>query len=77
MELHFGGQVYPVSQLGLGFLILSPAVDLPPGVGEVMLRVDSIERRFPVQLEHGASSQQSKTVACNPAPRPASSPTAA
>ena len=61
MELHFDGQIHSVGHLGSGFLILSPTVDLPPGTGEVMLRIDGSERRFPIRLEHGSNSSQAKT----------------
>ena len=68
MELHLDGAVYSVGQLGSGFLILSPPLDLPPGVGEVMLRIDGAERRIPVRLEIGSSSVRARTPVCTPAP---------
>ncbi len=65
MELHLDGRIYPVGHLGSGFLILSPPVDLAPGVGEVMLRIDGTERRFPVRLDSGALSHQVRTPISN------------
>ena len=61
MELHLDGRIFSVGQIGSGFLMLSPPVDLAPGVGEVMLRIDGTERRFPVRLDQGAISSRTMT----------------
>lgn len=61
MELRVDGEAFRVGQLGPGFLILRPSVELPPCIGEVLVRIDGHETRFPVRLDSGSSVRTPKT----------------
>ena len=61
MELRVDAGTFRIGQLGPGFVILRPPVEIPPGIGEVVVRIDGSETRFPIRLEHGATSNQSRT----------------
>lgn len=61
MDLHLAGQVYPVAQLGPNFLILKSPMDLPAGMGEIVVVVDDHITRSPIRLPNGASTSKAKT----------------
>ena len=54
MRLLLGGRSLTIAQVGPDFLVLEVPQKLPADVGEVVLRVDGHEDRFPVRLPEGA-----------------------
>jgi hypothetical protein len=50
LQLHIGGKVLPLSQVGLDYCDLVEPVALPPGPGEIVVIVDGNEQRTTVEL---------------------------
>lgn len=61
IHLKVAGQSLPVAQLGSDFLILEQPVNLAPTRGDVVMRIDAGERRWPVSLPDGADTAVERT----------------
>lgn len=61
MHLKVGDVILPIAQLGPDFIILESPIDLPTTEGEITLRVDASERRWPVTLPDGLSATAQRT----------------
>jgi hypothetical protein len=61
MRLVVDGAELPVVQLGPDFLILEKPIDSAAGAAELVLQVDSSERRWPVALPDGLRSTALRT----------------
>jgi hypothetical protein len=61
MALYVNGWALPIAQLGPTFLVLERPADHPPTAAEIALVIDGRERRWPVYLRDGISSQQRRT----------------
>jgi hypothetical protein len=56
LQLVVDGQNLDLAQIGPDDVIVNQPVDLPPGPAEVVMFVDGRERRWPVLLVEGMSS---------------------
>ncbi len=66
MHLLLNGCALPIAQLGWDFLVLDQPVDHPPGLADVLLKVDSYERRWTVRLPNGLVAGQRQVLIANP-----------
>lgn len=56
MQLNVDGASLPIAQLGPDFLILAESMEGALQHGEIVLRVDSAEERWKVDLPHGLAA---------------------
>lgn len=61
MNLSVNGFVLPISQLGIGFMILDDAVNHGPATAEITMSIDGRERRWNVYLPDGISPTEPRT----------------
>ena len=69
-----GGEVLELASIGPSEICLREPAELPPGPAEVVMHVDSFERRWQVYLPDGISPN-SREVRTAPQPRGAGFPT--
>ncbi len=70
LHLVIGDRTLELGQIGPDRIILSEPAEMPPGLAEVVMHVDSFERRWQVYLPDGISPQscEIRTVPQPPAP---------
>ncbi len=61
MRLVVDGAELPIAQLGPDFVILETSADLPVPAAEIVLQVDTVERRWPVRLPDGLRASELRT----------------
>ena len=65
MHLEVGGIALPIAQLGPDFLIMEHATEYSATQAEIVLQVDSTERRWPVSLPKGLAATGQRTLIVN------------
>jgi hypothetical protein len=74
LHLEIAERTFELGQIGPDRIILREPAELPPGPAEVVMHVDSFERRWQVYLPDGISPN-SREVRTAPQPRGAGFPT--
>jgi hypothetical protein len=65
MHLEVGGVSLPIAQLGPDFLIMEQAAEYSATHAEIVLQVDSTERRWKISLPEGLAAAGQRTLIVN------------
>jgi hypothetical protein len=68
IDLAVHGHVFPVAELGPGFVVLGNPIDHPPAEAEITMSIDGSQRRWRVELIDGivAGREDTRIRPCRP-----------